>query len=127
MTLETNVDWNWLSFLAGVAVTILIMVVTGFLGEVGKDLWAFVKPKILPKEPLPKKVDSNFVAPGYPDDSCLWVNEDKLQTRLDDGYSHYLDPTDDAPVYRIAHYGDDRKVVEYLLVRPAFIKSAETD
>ena len=55
------------------------------------------------------------------------MNENKVSLILGDGYCHYLDATTGAKVYRVAHMGDGREVVEFLLVNPGaekFVTSA---
>ena len=125
-------DWHWLSFIAGALATAMVMVLTGFLGQAGKDLWAIVKPKIWSGNPEPKKVSRKFVAQDYPQDSCVWARDEKeqdgkLNVRLDEGYSHYLDSASGSRVFRVINLTTGQEVVEYLLVKPGAKRFATTD
>jgi len=126
------VDWDWLSFLAGLLAGGGLAFVTGFFGEAGKDLWTFLKPKIWPGDPKPKKVSRKFVAPDYPQESCVWVRDekaedDKLQTRLAEGFSYYLDPASGSRVFSVIHSSTGDEVVQYLLVKLGAKKFTTTD
>ncbi len=129
-------DWSsineyWWALFA-LVIAGLIIVLKGFFGEAGKDLWAIVKPKIWPGNPEPKKVSRKFVAPDYPQESCIWARDekaqdDKLNVRLAEGYSYYLDPATGSRVFSVIHSTTGHEVVQYLLVKPGAKKFATTD
>ena len=101
-----NVNWGWINeyswALFALVMIGLIIVVKGFFGEAGKDLYALVKRKLWPLEPEPVRVRSNFQPKNLPGNLFLWINEDNVTQRLAEGFSYYCDREDGAKRFYLA-------------------------
>lgn len=112
---------NWLpnnipSFIWGFAVAIVGMVATGFLREVGKELWGVFKKKYFPASPPPPdpiQVDLRFKPTTYAEKDCIWARHESVSRYESEGYTYYPHPYFGGKVVR----GYDREA-SFLMVKP---------
>ena len=118
---------DWSSYLWIFLLGALAILLRGFIGEVAKDLYSYMTRKISPPEPEPVEVDHKFGAKNYAPDDCRWVNKYKVEGKLGEGYSHYLDPTDGATRYRNANLSEGPPVIEFYMLIPNAKKLDDTN
>lgn len=66
------------------------LVLTSAGRELGKDLYAYIKRKVGPPEPM--HVSSKYVPKGYEKGGCVWVQEHQIPNHLEKGDTFYEHP-----------------------------------
>ena len=103
------------SFILGLVLAGAVIVLTGFGGELGKDIYTWVKSRT--GEPEPLKVSRGYVAKAYPPGECQWVLEEEITTLEDLGYFFYPHSKNrGGKCYRELTHGG-RLAREYLMVK----------
>ena len=103
---------NWfptdlISFIWGLLVAGITIIISGFLSEAGKDLWLLVKPKSAEDV----YVDLTFQPTMYKSEDCLWSNEESL-SRYETDHFYYKHPSNGGKCYR-----KDSQRRSYLMVK----------
>lgn len=109
---------NWLptdfiSFIWGLIIAALAIIGTGFLREMGKELWFAFKRRINPPPPEPILVDLRFEAKLYQPGETIWVKKESLYRFEEQGYLYYPHPKSGGKCYR-----ETGGTQEYLMVKP---------
>ena len=127
----TNVNWDWVNeyswALFALVMIGLIIVLKGFFGAAGKDLYAWAKHKIRPPAPEPIRVNSNYQPKNHSSDLFLWVNEINVADRLSEGYSFYCDPEDGASRFMIHNPSLSPTEKTFYMWRPGENKTEDAD
>ncbi len=121
------VDLRSTGYLLGIVAVIGTLIYGAFFGEAGKDLYGWVKHKIRPADPEPIKVGRKYQPKNYAADSLVLVDEDYVEDKLTEGYSHYLDPSDGARRYRISNPSDAIPKKDFYMLKPNAKKLGDTD
>ena len=92
-------DWSWAGYLLAIVAVVGTLIYGAFFGEAGKDLYAWVKHKFLPPEPI--EVSISFRPENHSPELFQWVKEGDVAARLSEGYSYYHDPEDGAKRFMV--------------------------
>lgn len=103
------------SFIWGLLVAFILIVITGFGREIGKDIYAFAKKRL--GEPEPLQISVKYLPKSVPPDQCVWVREENIPHHENEGSTFYPHPDNrGGKCYRLASMGT-HTVREYLMVR----------
>ena len=115
---------DWVSFLLGLLTGVVAIILSGFFGAAGKDLYAAVKKLLQPSKLKSTRAWAKFKVTDYPAGSCNWARDEKLETKIAGGYTYYLDSVTDSRVFRVVLV-NGQETTEHLLVKPDAKRFAE--
>lgn len=101
------------SFLWGILIAAIGIVLTGFLREAGRELWHAIKRRLNPPTPDDVLVDLRFEPPKGMQSNCVWTRGESVSRRLENGYKFYPHPSNGGKCVR--GQGPEKS---YLMVKP---------
>ena len=105
------------SFLWGMAVGGIGIVLSGFGTAAGADLWKWTKKRLSSEPPEPKEVSVKFSPTLYQPGDCAWVPELDAPNKEGKDWVYYPHPETNGRCFRMASHGG-RLTKEFLMVSP---------